>query len=323
MLRSLFVYLSKAVWARQIVTGWPMTRRMAGRFVAGDTLEDAIQAIQVLNAQGINASLDHLGESTTNATEAIQATEDILVALDAIAASQVRANVSIKLTQVGLKLGVPLCAQNLYRISRHAAELGNFIRVDMEDTPVTQITLDLVRQTCQRLDEENTPSRVGVVIQSYLFRSEADTHDLVQARIPVRLCKGAYQEPARLAFPKKADVDANYDRLAGILLDAAVTQGRRLSPDGKYPPLPALATDDARRIEFAKNYASKIGLSKDCLEFQMLYGIRRDLQLQLTTTGYPVRVYVPYGTHWYPYFMRRLGERPANVWFIISNFFRR
>jgi proline dehydrogenase len=189
----------------------------------------------------------------------------------------------------------------------------------MEDSPVTQATLDQMRQMRRR-----GFGNVGIVVQSYLYRSQKDIEELVRKRIPVRLCKGAYKEPAAVAFPKKRDVDANYDKLAAQMLDGAVEHGcPAISPDSKVPPLPALATHDVRRIGFAKAYAKKIGLPKGAMEFQMLYGIRRDLQEQLVAEGYPVRVYVPYGTQWYPYFMRRLGERPANVWFIVSNFFRK
>jgi proline dehydrogenase len=187
----------------------------------------------------------------------------------------------------------------------------------MEDSPVTQVTLDQVR----RMRSQGL-NNLGVVIQSYLYRSADDVSALAQEGVAVRLCKGAYKEPASVAFPKKSDVDASYDRLAALLLDASLRTGSVLSADSKVPPLLALATHDARRVLFAKDYAQKIGLPKNGLEFQMLYGIRRDLQEQLAAEGYPVRVYVPYGTQWYPYFMRRLAERPANIWFFISNFFR-
>jgi proline dehydrogenase len=318
MLRTFFVYLSKAAWARRIVTGWSLTRRMAGRFVAGDTLEEAVRAIQMLNARGIHATLDHLGEHTTTADEARQATADILTALDAIAANRLRANMSLKLTQIGLHVDPALCDENLLAIVRHAAQSGNFVRVDMEEAAVTTTTLDLVRQVRQA-----GLGNVGAVIQAYLFRSEADVHALLEQRIGVRLCKGAYKEPAQVAFPKKSDVDANYDRLTRLLFDGALRYGAPVSDDGKIPPLPALATHDERRIEYARSYAKTIGLPAKHFEFQMLYGIRRDLQEQLVAAGNPVRVYVPYGTEWYPYFMRRLGERPANIWFIVTNFFRK
>jgi proline dehydrogenase len=318
MFRSFFIYLSKAIWARRIVTGWSFAWKMASRFVSGDKLDHAIAAIKKLNSNGINATLDHLGEHTSTAEASRQATGDILQALDAIQVSGARANMSIKLTQIGLKIDRDLCADNLREILTHAKALGNFIRVDMEDSPVTQVTLDLLLQM-HREGFDN----VGLVIQSYLFRSEEDTCNLIRNGIPVRLCKGAYKEPAEVAFPKKSDVDSNYDRLAELLMKGALEQGSKpLSADGRFPPLTGLATHDDKRIANAKAFAHSINLPKSALEFQMLYGIRRDLQEQAAKEGYPVRVYVPYGTEWYPYYMRRLAERPANVWFFISNFFR-
>jgi proline dehydrogenase len=319
MLRSFFIYLSKAGWARKIVTGWSVAWRMASRFVAGEKLEDAIRAIKSLNARGINATLDHLGEHTTTPELARQATQDILNAIDAITASGVRANVSIKLTQIGLEMGEDVCQANLRTIVKHAAANNNFVRIDMEDSSVTQHTLDLLRHVCREGCQN-----VGIVIQAYLYRSEEDIRQLMDEGCKVRLCKGAYKEPVEVAFPKKSDVDANYDRLAKLMIDGAISNNTpRLSTEGKVPPIPALATHDEKRILFGKEYAQKAGLPKEALEFQMLYGIRRDLQEQLVQEGYPVRIYVPYGTEWYPYFMRRLAERPANVWFIISNLFRR
>lgn len=318
MFRSFFIYLSKAAWARKIVTGWSFAWKMASRFVSGDKLEHAILAIKGLNAAGINATLDHLGEHTSTAEASRQATSDIIQALEAIQVSGVRANMSIKLTQIGLKIDQELCADNLREILARAKELNNFVRVDMEDSPVTQVTLDLLFQM-RREGFDN----VGLVIQSYLYRSEEDICNLIRNGVPVRLCKGAYKEPAEVAFPKKSDVDANYDRLADLLMKGALEQGAQsISADGRFPPLTSLATHDEKRIAHAKAYAESIKLPKNALEFQMLYGIRRDLQEQAAKEGYPVRVYVPYGTEWYPYYMRRLAERPANVWFFISNFFR-
>ena len=319
MLRSFFIYLSKANWARKLVMGMSLARKMSARFVAGETLADAIRAIKELNAKGINATLDHLGEHTATAEDSRSATRDILQALDAIQASGVRANVSVKLTQFGLVVDPKLCADNLAAIVERAASYNNFIRVDMEDSPVTQITLDIMREMRQR-----GFNNVGIVIQAYLYRSEADIRQLIQDCYTVRLCKGAYKEPARVAFPQKKDVDTNYDKLAALLIDGAKEKGcPAVTDDGRYPPVPGLATHDARRVEFAKEYARKVDLPQQAIEFQMLYGIRRELQDQLASEGYPVRVYVPYGTEWYPYFMRRLAERPANVWFFVSNFFRR
>jgi proline dehydrogenase len=318
MLRSFLIYLSKAVWAQNMVSRWKLAWRTASRFVAGTKIEDAIRAIRELNAKNINVTLDHLGENTSTPEEASEATSEILTTLDEIKKDGVRANVSIKLTQIGLGLDENLCAQNLERILSRAKDNGNFIRIDMEDTPYTDKTLNLHAQMRRKGYQ-----KVGTVLQSYLYRTEADARKLLENQTPIRLVKGAYQEPADKAFPKKADVDANYDLLVKIMIDAALANNSpKISEDGLFPPVPAIGTHDEKRIEFAKQYAAKVGLPKDALEFQMLYGIRRDLQDQLVKEGYPVRVYVPFGTHWYPYFMRRLAERPANVWFFISNFFR-
>lgn len=318
MFRSFFIYLSKAAWARNLVTSWPFAWKMVQRFVAGEKLENAIEVIKKLNAKGINVTLDHLGEHTGSPEASRAAVKDIIQALDAIQASGVRANVSIKLTQIGLKIDHDLCGANLRDIVAHAHSLGNFVRVDMEDSPVTQITLDLLR----RVRAEGF-SNVGIVIQSYLYRSKADIQALMEEGITVRLCKGAYKEPAAVAFPKKSDVDKAYDELGDLMITSSAQPGApRLSTDGRFPPLPALATHDEVRIQHAKTFLASLKLPKDAVEFQMLNGIRADLQEGLAAEGYPVRVYVPYGTEWYPYFMRRLAERPANVWFIVSNLFR-
>ncbi len=319
MLRSFFIYLSKAGWAQKMFTSWQVVWIVASRFVAGNTIQDAIRVVQDLNAKGINATLDHLGESTSTREEAIKAADDVIELLDQIGCCDVRANVSIKLTQIGLALDERLCEQNLERILTCARKHGNFIRIDMEDTPYTDQTIALLRLMRQKGFE-----RTGLVVQSYLYRTEKDTRELLKEGTRFRLVKGAYKEPAEVAFPRKADVDANFDLLTQIMLDASLAEGApTLSADGRIPPIPALGTHDARRIEFGRNYAAKIGLPKEAMEIQMLYGIRRDLQEACVRDGYPVRIYVPYGTHWYPYFMRRLAERPANVWFFISNFFRK
>jgi proline dehydrogenase len=318
MLRSFFVYLSKAAWAQNMVTRWKIAWRTASRFVAGTKVDDAIRAIRELNAKNINVTLDHLGEHTSTPQEASEATSEILTTLDAIKKEGVRANISIKLTQIGLGLDENFCAENLERILARARDNGNFVRIDMEDTPYTDKTLNLVAQM-----RSKGYQKTGTVLQSYLYRSEADARKLLESQTPIRLVKGAYQEPADKAFPKKADVDANYDLLVKIMMDAALANNSpKISADGLFPPIPAIGTHDEKRLEFAKQYAAKIGLPKEAFEFQMLYGIRRDLQDQLVKEGYLMRVYVPFGTHWYPYFMRRLAERPANVWFFISNFFR-
>lgn len=318
MLRSFIIYLSKASWAQNLVTNWGFAWRTASRFIAGTKLEQAMKVVHELNAKGINVTLDHLGEHTNTPEEAQQATEDIFATLDALGADPAaRGNVSIKLTQIGLGLDESICAQNLERILARAKRNNTFVRVDIEDTPYTDKTINLYYAM-----REKGYENIGMAVQSYLFRAEADTRRLAQDGVPIRLVKGAYKEPPDKAFPKKADVDANYDLLSKILIDASIAFNTRLSENGRIPAIPAIASHDEKRIAFAKSYAEKAGLPKEGLEFQMLYGIRRDLQEKLAKEGYPVRVYVPFGTHWYPYFMRRLAERPANIWFFVSNFFK-
>ncbi len=320
MLRALFIYLSKASWARQIVTRWRIAWQAASRFVAGETLEEGIAVVRRLNENGIQATLDQLGEHTATKEDAEKATQGILQILDAIEEEDVRSNVSIKLTQIGLKVDSKRCAENLARILTHAQERNNFVRIDMEDATCVDETLALFYE----MRNERGFHNVGIVIQSYLYRTVEDVTKLMQIPARIRLCKGAYKEPAHIAYPKKRDVDANYDRVTQILLDRAYEVGApELSEDGRVPPIPALATHDEKRIRFALDYANQIKLPQKAIEFQMLHGIRRDLQASLAQQGYPVRVYVPFGTEWYPYFTRRLAERPANVWFFISNYFRK
>jgi proline dehydrogenase len=319
MLRSFFVFLSHATWAQRVIMRLEVTRRMSSRFVAGETWEKAILAISQLNALGINATLDHLGENTTSPEAASQAVAEVIHLLEEIDRSGVRANVSVKLSQLGLSISPELCRENLRSLLEKSTMLGNFIRIDMEDATLTAPTLDTFFWA-RRQGYEHT----GVAIQSYLFRSEADVSRILEVSGKVRLCKGAYKESPEVAFPLKKDVDQNYEHLAQLLLAGTSKVGSsRLSADGRIPPLPALATHDVHRIQQVLSFATQLGLHKDELEFQMLYGIRRDLQTDLAAAGYPVRVYVPYGTHWYPYFMRRLGERPANIWFLASNLFRK
>jgi proline dehydrogenase len=213
------------------------------------------------------------------------------------------------------------CLQNLVRILELAKQHNNFVRVDIEDTPYTDMTISIFNAMLER---GFTTRTVGMAVQSYLYRAEADTRALLEKGTRFRLVKGAYKEPADKAYPKKADVDANYDLLTKIMIDASLKlEQNTLSEDGRIPPLPAIASHDEKRIIFAKQYVEKVGLPKAAIEFQMLYGIRRELQENLVKEGYPVRVYVPFGTHWYPYFMRRLAERPANIWFFVSNYFRK
>ena len=279
-----------------------LARRLATRFVAGETLDQAITVARKLKSEGITVTLDHLGESVTNLEEAAAARDVYLAVLDALHGEGLEANVSLKLTQFGLDLSAAQCLANVEQLVRRAAELGGFVRVDMESSEYTQRTLDLVAELYARY------GAVGTVIQSYLFRSQADIEFLNAARIRVRLCKGAYLEPASVAFPEKTDVDRNYLDLAKLLLDG-----------GAYP---SMATHDEKLIAQIERYVAERNIARDAFEFQMLYGIRRDLQRRLVAQGYRLRLYVPFGGAWYPYYMRRLAERPANVFFILRNLFR-
>jgi len=320
MLRSFFITLSKSGWAQRLVTNWSLSWQFASRFVAGVSAEDAIRVVRELNAKGINATLDHLGEHTSTAEEANNAADGIQSIFTEIDKAGVRANVSIKLTQIGMGLDEDICSQNLVRILEQVKKSNNFLRIDMEDTPYTDITISLYHSMLERDFDKN---QMGLVMQAYLMRTEEDLRKLLEEGAHIRLVKGAYNEPPDKAFPAKADTDANYDLLAKIMIDAALKmESNKISEDGRTPPIVAIASHDDKRIAFAKQYAEKVGLPKDAMEFQMLYGIRRELQEQLVNEGYLVRVYVPYGAEWYPYFMRRLAERPANIWFFVSNYFR-
>lgn len=319
MLRSFLIYFSQADWACRFVTRWDFAWRAASRFIAGESLEDAIKVVKSLNNKDINATLDHLGEHTSNMEEACQATEHILEILEQIEREGVNSNVSIKLTQIGLAVDVELCAKNLLEILMYAKKNNTFVRIDMEDSQWVQATLDLFSSVIDECSCEN----VGIVIQSNLYRSEEDVSKLLELGSRIRLCKGAYMEPEEIAYPKKSDVDANFDRLVELLVSGSLSNGTpTLSEDGKIPPIPAIATHDEKRIEFTKQHLKDTGLPKNAIEFQMLHGIRRDLQDSLVAEGFPVRVYVPYGSEWYPYFTRRLAERPANLWFFLSNLLR-
>ncbi len=318
MLRAAFISLSKARWARHIVTRWKIAWRVASRFIAGETLEDALRVVQHLNQGGIFATLDPLGENTTDSASAATAVQEIVKILDEISRRKLISSVSIKLTQLGLLIDRELAYRNLLLILAKANATDNFIRVDMEDSSLTQATLDLVvRARMEGFD--NT----GVVLQSYLYRTEMDANRMVELGIPVRLVKGAYKEPATLAYPRKKEVNGNFDRITEILVAGMKTlQTDSAFVYGKFPPFAAIGTHDDQRIHFAIAAAERAGLPKSAVEFQMLYGIRRDLQQDLVERGYPLRVYVPFGEQWYPYFMRRLAERPANLWFFFSNLFQ-
>jgi proline dehydrogenase len=280
----------------------PLARRLATRFVAGETLEQALDVVRRLNAEGITVTLDHLGESVTTLDEAAAARDVYLGVLESLHSAGMEVNVSLKLSQFGIDISYDECLANVEQLVRRAAESGGFIRVDMESSAYTQKTLELVAALHVRYDS------VGVVIQSYLRRSRADVEFLNSHRIRVRLCKGAYLELPPVAFAGKSEVDRSYFELSQLLLDAGV--------------YPALATHDETLIARIEQYCAARKIARDAFEFQMLYGIRRDLQRRLVKDGYRMRVYVPFGRAWYPYYMRRLAERPANVFFILRNLFR-
>lgn len=318
MLRAFLLYMSNANWIRNIVTRWRIARKMASRFVAGDTFDDALIAIHKLNEKGLLTTLDNLGENVTESKDALRATDTYIDILQRLHEAGVKSNCSMKLSQLGLELDFDLCLSNMRCIASRAAEYGTLVRIDMEDSNTIERTLTIYNT----LKDEGF-TNVGLVIQSYLYRSEEDVHNLLEQGTRIRLCKGAYNEPPEVAFPKKSDVDENFDRLAALMIDASQSQGSEpTSADGKVPPITAIGTHDEKRTVFACKHAEKAGLPKEALEFQMLYGIRSDLQDALHASGYPVRVYVPFGTEWYPYFMRRLAERPANLWFFINALLR-
>lgn len=282
-----------------------MGSKLSARFVAGMEIEDALRVAESVNAQGIHVTLDSLGESVTSAEEAQRAAAIYHDLLDAIAARKLDANISVKLTQMGLALDPALAESIAMSLAERARATGNFLRIDMEDSTLTQVTLDIVRRLHARPDLSGA---IGIVIQAYLYRSENDIEQLIADGIRVRLCKGAYKEPAEVAFPRKADVDSNYVRLSCMLLKSDTYHG--------------LATHDESMIAEARSFAAQHGIGPERFEFQMLYGVRRDLQRQLVAEGYNVRVYIPFGREWYPYFMRRLAERPANVLFLAKNMLR-
>ncbi len=305
MLRSAFIALSESKGLRHFAEHSPIGLRFSQRFVAGTELQDVIAAAQTVNSWGAGVSIDNLGENVTNADEARHSAELYHRMLDEIHARKLNANISLKLTHMGLDVSEEMAFGLVTEIVDHAVRINNFVRVDMEGSPYTQRTLDFVRALHR---EPGHAGRVGTVIQSYLYRSEQDVNDLVAEGIRIRLCKGAYNEPHDIAFARKADVDANYLKLARILLKSGVFHG--------------IATHDEKIIAEVKRFALTDKIPPSAYEFQMLYGVRRDLQQQLVREGYGLRVYIPFGTEWYPYFMRRLAERPANVFFIARNILR-
>ena len=308
MLRAFFVSLSENRSLRSFAERSALGHRVSGRFVAGTEIADAVRVTQTVNSAGMSVSIDNLGENVTNPEEARHSAQLYHQILDAIAANHLNANISLKLTHMGLDVDEKLARDQVSGLVAKAATMTppGFVRVDMEGSPYTQRTLDFVHELHRTPGNGNS---VGTVIQAYLKRSEKDVEDLLAERIRIRLCKGAYKEPASIAFEEKAEVDANYVKLMKILMKSGVYHG--------------LATHDERIIRQAQAFARHEKIDRDSFEFQMLYGIRRDLQQDLVRDGWRMRVYIPFGTEWYPYFMRRLGERPANVFFIARNLLRR
>jgi proline dehydrogenase len=306
MMRQFFIWMSANRTMRKLAEHSPMGRRVSGRFVAGTTIESAMAATEVVNRLGMSVSIDNLGENVTNPEEARESAQLYHRVLDAIHDKHLNANVSLKLTHMGLDVDESLARELVSGLVAKASSRDSFVRVDMEGSPYTQRTLDFVRELHRR---PGHAGHVGAVIQSYMRRSKQDVEDLLAERIRIRLCKGAYQEPPEIAFQKKSEVDASYVELTKTLLKSGVYHG--------------IATHDENIIRQTIEFARAEKISADAFEFQMLHGIRRDLQQQLVKDGWRMRVYIPFGTEWYPYFMRRLAERPANVFFVVKNMFRK
>jgi proline dehydrogenase len=302
MLKAILLYLSRRKLIKNFMVGFWVTRRVVNRFVSGEELAGGLNAVKKVNSEGSVATIDHLGEDVFEPAQAVCATEVYLDALDKIKECCINTNVSVKPTQVGLKISKELCEQNFAKIIKRAKEYGNFVRMDMEGSDCTEHTLDVF--FCLRKQYDN----VGIVIQSYLYRSEKDVDDILKLGGRIRLCKGAYKEPKEIAFQKKQQVDENFEKLMEKMLLSGICHG--------------LATHDEKLIEKTKEFAQKNNIPKDKFEFQLLYGIRSELARKLIQEGYNVRIYVPFGRQWYPYFMRRLAERPANLFFFLKNFFR-
>jgi proline dehydrogenase len=302
MLRSILLKFSESKSFAHWVTTNATTRRMSHRFVAGETLDEALQVARACNDAGMHATLDYLGENVSTTDDAQKARDAYLEIFDRIAQERLHANVSCKLTQLGLDIAPEFCEGLVLSIAERAAAYDSFLRIDMEGSPYTQRTVDLVKRV-----RAQTPT-VGTVIQSYLYRSESDVNDLLSVGCRIRLCKGAYKEDVEVAYPRKTDVDGNYTRLMRMLL-----------PSGFYH---GIATHDPKMIAATIRWAAEKQISKDDFEFQMLYGIRTDLQRQLVRDAYRLRIYIPYGRDWFPYVMRRLAERPANLMFFMRNFLR-
>ncbi len=302
--RGALIYLSRHEGLKEFAAHFRLFKKLTTRFVAGETIDEAVAAIRELNAEGCTASFDHLQESVDSPAEAEAEIKEYLEILARIDETGIKSNVSIKLTQFGLELDPELAYTNARVVVADAARRGNFVRVDMEASSVTQVTIDIFK----RLRAEFGLNDVGIVLQSYLRRTYNDAQELVKLPARIRICKGAYNEPPEVAFPDKKDTDENYIRVMQLLLSSGIYHG--------------IATHDPKMIDATVEFAKREGIGKEAFEFQMLYGVRRDLQRQLAKDGYNMRVYVPYGKHWYPYFMRRLAERPANIWFVLKNLFK-
>jgi len=307
VLRTLFISLSESSRLRAVAERSSIGQKFSSRFVAGKQVDDALRATRTVNQSGCSVSIDNLGENVTNAEEARASAQLYHQLLDDIAVQKLNANISLKLTHMGLDVDEKLARDQVAGLVAKASAMNprNFVRVDMEGSPYTQRTLDFVRELHRAPANQGC---VGTVIQSYMQRSESDVATLLSEGIRIRLCKGAYKEPPEIAFQAKSDVDANYVKLMKILMKSKIYHG--------------LATHDEKIINQAKAFATSERISRDAFEFQMLHGIRRDLQQSLVRDGWRMRVYIPFGTEWYPYFMRRLAERPANVLFIAKNLFR-
>jgi len=307
MMRSVLLYLSNNRTVRDYLMRFGFSRRSALRFVAGERMEDALRAIGELNRKGLAATVNCLGENVVTEADARRAADVYLPLLDRIRDLELRCGISLKSTHLGLDINIDLCLENVERIVQGARENGRFVRLDMEDSAYTDRTLEVFRALRRNYDN------IGIVLQAYLYRTQADLEELIQLGANVRLCKGAYKEPPSIAYARKADVDRNYVALAELLFS------REARDRGVYP---AIATHDERIITWVQKYTAEHNIATEEFEFQMLYGIRRDLQQRLVDEGYQVRVYVPFGQEWYGYFMRRLAERPANVWFLLRNVLR-
>jgi proline dehydrogenase len=299
--RDALIWLSRQEGLKDFAARFGFFKKLTTRFIAGENIDEVIPFIRQINSENASASFDHLNEAVGSADEAEQEVLEYLNILAKIDEQRIRSNVSIKLTQFGLGIDPELAYQNARRVVVEAERRGNFVRVDMEDSSVTQVTIDIFK----RLRAEFGLNTVGIVLQSYLYRTLTDAQELVKLPARIRICKGAYNEPPEVAFPEKKDVDANYIKVMQLFLSSGTYHG--------------IATHDPKMIDATIEFATREGIGKEKFEFQMLYGIRRDLQRQLARDGYNIRIYVPYGKHWYPYFMRRLAERPANIWFVLKN----